>query len=178
MRIEVKLADSTSGYIIKNMYPLYLHDLSGIHGIKPNKHGIFEEDDIKTLSEQYNIQQIWFEHTGELFPYLIIVDDIPAGFCLIGSGKYVSKDVDYFIYEVFLLSVFRGKSIARKALHEILDKHSGKWMLFTHSTDNNQCAKSFWHKTIDTYTEGKYTANEQVIDDMPKLVFNFQTNKI
>lgn len=47
-------------------------------------------------------------------------------------------------------------------------------MLFTHSTDNNQCAKSFWHKTIDTYTKGKYTVNEQVIDDMPKLVFNFE----
>lgn len=108
------------------------------------------------------------------FAYLIIVDEIPAGFCLVGSGKYVSKDVDYFIYEAFLLSVFRGKSIARKALHEILDKHSGKWTLFTHSTDNNQCAKSFWNKTIDTYTKGRYTANERVIDHMPKLVFTFE----
>ena len=56
MKIEVKLADESSGYIIKNMYPLYLHDISGIDGTKPNKYGIFEEDDIKTLAEQYDVQ--------------------------------------------------------------------------------------------------------------------------
>lgn len=57
MKMEVKLADKTSGYIIKNMYPLYLHDISGIHGTKPNKYRIFEEDDIKTLTEQYDVQR-------------------------------------------------------------------------------------------------------------------------
>lgn len=175
MKIEVKLADKDSGYIIKNMYPLYLHDLSGLHGIRPNKYGIFEEDDdFKTLADQYDVQQIWFEHPEELFPYLIIVDDVPAGFCLVGSGKYVSKDVDYFIYDVFLLSVFRGKSISRKSIHEVLDKHKGKWKFYTHSTDNNQHAKFFWHKTIGLYTNGKYTTKNQVIDDMPKLVFTFE----
>ena len=96
MKIEIKLADKNDGFIIKNMYPLYLHDLSGIHNILPNKYGIFEEDDnIRTLQQQYDIQEIWFQEPKLLFPYLIIADGIPAGFCLVGSGKYVPKEVDY-----------------------------------------------------------------------------------
>lgn len=29
------------------MYPLYLHDIAGIHGTLPNEYGIFEEDPVK-----------------------------------------------------------------------------------------------------------------------------------
>ena len=70
MKIEIILASSENGFIIKNMYPLYLHDLAGIHGTLPNRYGIFEEGNIRTLQEQYNIQQVWFEHPGELFHIL------------------------------------------------------------------------------------------------------------
>ena len=41
-----------------------------------------------------------------------MVDNIPAGFCLVGSGRYAAKEVDYFVYETFLLSAYRGKSIS------------------------------------------------------------------
>lgn len=173
MQIEIKLVDNTNSFIIKNMYPLYLHDISGIHGILPNEYGIFEEEPVRTLAEQYDIQQAWFENPNLLYPYLIMVDNIPAGFCLVGSGRYVPQDVDYYIYETFFLSTFRGKNISYQALIEIFQKHHGKWMLFTHSTENNNCAKAFWHKTIGSYTDNEYTTEEKLIDGMPKLVFQF-----
>ena len=174
MKIEIKLADNTNGFIIKNMYPLYLHDISGIHGTLPNEYGIFEQEPIKTLAEQYNIQQVWFDNPNLLYPYLIMADNIPAGFCLVGSGKYVPKEVDYFVYETFLLSPFRGKSISYYAMIQIFEKHHGKWMLFTHSTENNIRARAFWHKTIGCYTENNFTTEEKIIDEMPKLVFQFE----
>jgi predicted acetyltransferase len=173
MKIEVILASNTNGFIIKNMYPLYLHDLAGIHKTLPNEYGIFEEDPIRTLEEQYDIQQVWFEHPEELFPYLIVVDGIPAGFCLVGSGRYVPKEVAYFVYETFLLSPFRGKGVSYEAILSIFSKHTGKWRLFTHSTENNERAKAFWHKTVGTYTSGNYITYEKEIDGMPKLVFEF-----
>lgn len=108
------------------MYPLYLHDLAGIHGTLPNEFGIFEEEPIRTLIEQYDIQQVWFENSNLLYPYLILVDHIPAGFCLVGSGKYVPKEVDYYVYETFFLSPFRGKSISYRAMLEIFKKSSWK----------------------------------------------------
>lgn len=173
MKIEIILADNTNSFIIKNMYPLYLHDISGIHGILPNEYGIFEEESIRTLAEQYDIQQVWFENTNVLYPYLIMVDNIPAGFCLVGSGKYVAKGVDYFVYETFLLSPYRGKSIAYHAMIEIFEKHHGKWSLFTHLAENNIRAKTFWYKTIGYYTENQYTTEEKIIEEMLKLVFRF-----
>lgn len=50
---------------------------------------------------------------------------------------------------------------------EIFEKHHGKWMFFTHSTENNICAKAFWHKTVGHYTDN-YTTEEKLIDGMPK----------
>ncbi|NEY98170.1 hypothetical protein [Heyndrickxia shackletonii] len=43
MKIDVQLTDKKEAYIIKNLYPLYLYDLSGHYGNLPNKHGIYEE---------------------------------------------------------------------------------------------------------------------------------------
>ena len=173
MNIEIKLATQENGFIIKNMYPLYLHEISFLHGNLPNEYGIYEEEPIKTLAEQYDEQQIWFEKPEELFPYLIMADGIPAGFCLVGSGPYVPKEVDFYIYETFLLLPFRGKEIGERCVKEIFDKHKGKWMLFTHSTDNNKRAQAFWHKTVGNYTNGNYTTEEKIIEEMPKLVFQF-----
>lgn len=173
MKIEIILASSENGFIIKNIYPLYLHDLAGIHGTLPNRYGIFEEGNIRTLQEQYNIQQVWFEHPGELFPYLIMADNLPAGFCLIGSGKYTPEGTDFCIYETFILNPYRNQGIASLAVPEILNKHHGHWMLFTQSAENNQKALHFWTKNIDIYTSGQYSKTEQLIDDMPKMVFNF-----
>lgn len=57
---------------------------------------------------------------------------------------------------------------------EIFEKHRGKWMLFTHSTENNSRAKAFWYKTVGQYTDSKYTTEEKIIDGMPKLIFRFE----
>ena len=46
-------------------------------------------------------------------------------------------------------------------------------MLFTHSTENNNRAKAFWHKIIGSYTESDYTTEEKLIDGIHKLVFRF-----
>jgi len=64
--INIMLAEQGEAYIIKNMYPLYLHDLSGHYGLTPghipNVHGIFEDsNDYRTLSDQYDVQNIWWE---------------------------------------------------------------------------------------------------------------------
>jgi predicted acetyltransferase len=174
MKIEIILADNTNGFIIKNIYPLYLHDLAGIHGTLPNEYGIFEEGPIRTLAEQYDVQQVWFDNPDLLYPYLIMVDNVPAGFCLIVRGKYAPKEVDYFVYETFLLCPYRGKAISYQAVTEIFGKHHGKWMLYTHSTENNIRAKSFWHKTVGHYTGNNYKTEEQVFYGMPKLVFKFE----
>lgn len=173
MKTEIILADKGNGFIIKNMYPLYLHDLAGIHGTLPNRYGIFEEGEVKTLQEQYDIQQAWFEHPGKLFAYIIMADSLPAGFCMIGSGRYVPEDVDFCIYETFILNPFRRRGIASNAVKEILNRHHGRWMLFTQANEKNEGALRFWQKNIESFTGGDFIRMDRTIDCMPKKVFLF-----
>lgn len=73
MNVRVKRTSANEAYIIKNMYPLYLHDLSEHYQTYPNLHGIYEESGtIQTLEEQYGVQNIWWEKPDTLFPYLIL----------------------------------------------------------------------------------------------------------
>lgn len=83
-RIKVQLCGRDTKFIINNMYPLYLHDLAGIRNVLPNKYGVFEElDTYQTLQQQISVFDIWWEKDDVLFPFLISVDEVPAGFALI-----------------------------------------------------------------------------------------------
>lgn len=109
MNLTVKLAEPHEAHIIKNLYPLYLHDLSGHYGLNDglvlNEHGIYEDDhDIQTLAQQYDVQNIWWEKPGCLYPFLFRADLVPAGFALIATPPHCAPGVDYFVNEFLCFS--------------------------------------------------------------------------
>jgi hypothetical protein len=107
MNISVELCDIENKVIISNIYPFYLHDLSEIWDRKPNKYGVFEEDDkYMTLHHQIRKQDIWWEKPSVLFPYLISVNDIPAGFALVATPPHTPINVNYLLNEFFCLDLF------------------------------------------------------------------------
>ena len=89
MEIQSILANDENANIIKNLYPLYLHDLSEIYGNVPNEYGIYEDKPIKTLEEQYDVQNIWFQKPKTLFPFIIFVDKKPAGFAYLSYFYFI-----------------------------------------------------------------------------------------
>ncbi len=173
MNFKVVLANKNNSNIIKNIYPLYLHDIAEIYQTLPNEYGIFEEESIKTLMAQYDVQNIWFEKEGILFPFIIYADERPAGFALVGSKQYVPKDCDYNMYDYFILRPYRGTGIAEIAAKEIFSKFSGKWIVYTNPTDLNQKGQSFWNKTINNYTSGNFEKSLGATYDGEKLIFRF-----
>lgn len=177
MEIETILANDETANIIRNIYPLYLHDLSEIHENVPNEYGIYEDEAMKTLDEQYHVQDTWFQKPGLLFPFIIFADKRPTGFALISTGKFAPKGTDYYVYEFFLLRPYRGKNIAEIAAKQIFDKFRGNWELFTNPTTLNQRGQSFWHKTINNYTSGNFEKSFGTTFDGEKLIFRF-SNKI
>lgn len=177
MKIEVRLTDNREAYVIKNLYPLYLYDLSEHFGRIPNAHGIYEDsDDFKTLHDQYEVQSIWWEKPDVLFPYLIFVDGIPAGFILIATPPYCNKGINYFVNEFFLIQSLRGKGIAEKAANIVFDQFKGKWELFTNPLEKNIVGQKFWRKTIFNYTNGVYTEIKEETYDGYKSVFRFDNS--
>ncbi|GIP24581.1 GNAT family N-acetyltransferase [Paenibacillus sp. J22TS3] len=174
MRITVELTSIDKAYIIKNLYPLFLYDLSGHYGNHPNRHGIYEDsDEFKTLSDQYDIQNIWWEKPGVLFPFLIWVDETPAGFILIATPPHCNKGIDYFVNEFFLLQSFRGRGIAEKAAVDVFEQFKGKWELFTNPNEKNVIGQKFWRKTISNYCKGDYVEEYGDTFDGYKLIFRF-----
>lgn len=175
MKIEVILASKENEKIIKNMYPLYLHDLSEHYEEYPNEYGIYEEEPIKTLEEQYDVQNIWFEKPEALYPNIIMVDEKPAGFILISKAPYAPKTTDYYLSEFFLLRPYRGRGIAEKAANEIFKRYIGRWELYTNHVEKNIAGQKFWRKTISNYTNDEY---EESIGDTvhgTKMIFRLQS---
>ncbi|MCT8138430.1 GNAT family N-acetyltransferase [Anaerobacillus sp. CMMVII] len=179
MDLQVQLSCKENSYIIKNLYPLYLHDLSEHYGFLPNCHGVFEEsDDYKTLSEQNELHNIWWEKPEVLFPFLILVDERPAGFILIATPPHCTKGIDYFVNEFFLLRPFRGKGLAEHAASIVFDQFRGKWELFTNPSEKNIVGQKFWRRTILHYSGGNYDEEFGETFDGYKLIFKFDNSVV
>jgi aminoglycoside 6'-N-acetyltransferase I len=170
LKLEVILSNQNEAYIIKNLYPLYLYDL----GNKQNRHGIFEEsDDIKTLTEQYDMQNTWWSAPSSLYPYLILADGLPVGFVLVASPPYCSTGIDYLLHEMFLLKSFRGSGLAEQVVVTVIDKLHGKWELTTRGRSENIISQKFWRRTLNNYTQGNFTEELGIRDSEKQLIFRF-----
>ncbi len=175
--IQVELCPAADKYIICNMYPFYLYDLSEIWERLPNRYGVFEEDDCcATLAQQSDVFKIWWRHPGVLFPFLIRVNGIPAGFALVSTPPYVpaGEQVEYFLHEFFLMRPFRGKGIAQQAAKYVFDSFSGRWALHTNPTGRNMHTRRFWRQLLADYTSYKYDEQPFESDENgPLLTFRF-----
>ncbi|MFE9277253.1 GNAT family N-acetyltransferase [Paenibacillus glucanolyticus] len=174
MKVTVELSDASTKFIINNMYPLYLHDLSGIWGWKPNRYGVFEDDDTRTLNDQIQVFDIWWDKPEVLFPYLIWADDIPAGFALVATPPYTFGS-EFYMNEFFVMKPFRGQNIAEAAAAQVFNEHSGSWEIQTNATDSNKRAQAFWRKTLHSYRAepGFQETVDEIKNDHVKIVFRF-----
>lgn len=179
MQVTINLTDQNTKFIINNLYPLYLHDLSEIWGWKPNKYGVYEEDETLTLYEQNKVFDVWWSNPSILFPYLIRVDDIPAGFAFVATPPYTPHGSDFYMNEFFILRSFRGTGVADTAAVQVFNLHHGPWELQTNPKEVNKRAQSFWRRTIHNYTNGSF--QEEIADtknDGNKFIFRFNNHKI
>lgn len=180
MNIEVRLCPKEQSFIIHNLYPLYLHDMSEIWGTRPNPYGIFDEDaGVRTLSEVSERHENWWEQPSDLFPYLITVDGSAAGFALVtDESEASSPNTKYHLNDYFVLRAYRRQGVAQKAAVQLFNQLQGGWELQTNSSERNMTSQIFWRRTLDTYTGGKYTEGKGV---HPKkgdmLVFRFSSNR-
>ncbi|WP_150268352.1 GNAT family N-acetyltransferase [Paenibacillus tepidiphilus] len=178
MNVHLELTDPSKSYIIKNLYPLYLHDLSGHYeledGPQLNAHGIFEDDEeVRTLAEQYHVQNIWWDKPGCLYPFLIRAGKLPAGFALVATPPHCAAGTDYFLNDFFVLQPFRGKGIAGQAALQVFRRFRGNWELFTNPAEKNVAGRKFWQRTIAAYTGGNYEEEYRETFDGYKLAFRF-----
>lgn len=174
MEVDVQVCSKKDKFIINNIYPLYLHDLSEIWERKTNQYGVFEENDIKTLADQNAVFDIWWEKPDVLFPYLITVDQLPAGLAFVATPPYVPSSADFYLNEFFVLRYYRGKGVGEQAAAKVFNQFRGSWELQTGAMPRNARAQKFWRSTLAAYTNAHYS--ESLMNDPEegnKIVFRF-----
>jgi aminoglycoside 6'-N-acetyltransferase I len=154
MNIEIKLSDREDAYIIKNLWPLYQHEVSEFEtSLVTNRHGLFAVDDsVTTLARHADEQNAWWRAPDSLFPYLIRVDGYPAGFNLVAGRPHLPQGVeaDFVVHEFFVLHTYRGKGVADRAAIDGFNMHRGKWEIVTWPA--NARAIAFWRRVVSSYT--------------------------
>jgi hypothetical protein len=93
VNVELRRGGEDEARIVKNLWPLYQHDVSAFDGAAPNRHGVFGSDATTTLAEHAASLDPWWEDPDALFPYLIVVDGAPAGFDLIAARRRRARSI-------------------------------------------------------------------------------------
>ena len=130
--LEIVLIESKDRHIIKNLYSLYLHDLSEYTN---------EDVSLKGLYDTKFLDLFW--RKDGLIPLLIKVDSKIAGFVLLQSGQYApSTGEDYYISQFFILREYRRKGVDKKTVKKLFSQFSGKYLVG--QIPNNKPAINFW----------------------------------
>ncbi|MFB5265665.1 GNAT family N-acetyltransferase [Paenibacillus enshidis] len=133
----VPISESPELDILRNLVPLYLHDLSAYTPeLRPNEKGIFEYEGLHLYGQDERLKAFLIYHESRV-----------AGFLLLNQPPYTAQDVDYCVNELFILQGCRQKGIARAAVQQVLRQYPGKYLIF--QLAGNAQAISFWRKVYD-----------------------------
>ncbi len=132
----LKPVSTEEKHILRNLYSLYLHDLSEYtEDLDISADGSFEFD---------AFEMIW-EREG-LTPYFINTDESIAGFLLLLERPFLKNDYDLCINDIFILKKFRRKGIALSLIKELFGQKKGRCFLV--ELVRNTPAVTFWRKTL------------------------------
>jgi predicted acetyltransferase len=117
---------------IERLIQLYLYDMASDRPFPIEENGAYE----------YTLLDRFWEHV-----YLLRVSNEIAGFALVISNcPITNKAPCWFMAEFFVLRYHRRKSLARKAVQEILALHPGAWHVATQI--QNTGADLFWSRVL------------------------------
>ena len=140
-RMEIApVRDERDRDAVRNLYPLYLHDLS-----QWSTH--YRLDDDGRWQPSYVDD---FLRRAGCTAFLIRVDDAAAGFAWVGGGDFPRKrpDRDWRLAEFFVAAPFRRRGIGFAAAARVLDSFVGTWQLEV--VDGNEPALAFWRRLLTT----------------------------
>jgi predicted acetyltransferase len=147
--------------LLRNLYPLYLHDLSELgDGYSLDEQGLWQPDYLP----------YWLSGKQEVHPLLFRLDGRPVGFALVGQAPlpYMTPGRDFRLSEFFILRAERRHGLGRKAAFALFDRFPGVWELS--QLPANQAATAFWRRVIGEYMRGNF--EDTTLEGDPAQVFD------
>lgn len=143
MDYEIQVAALEDKETLRNLLQFYIYDFSEYMDLHFKENGRYDD---------YPIDEYWT--TEPNYPYLIKKDGKYIGFVLV-KLKNRGNDVYFSIAEFFIAKKYRRAGLGKMVAKDIFDLHKGQWEVY--QIDNNKPAQLFWKKTIEEYTDGKFT---------------------
>ena len=124
-------------HILKNLFQLYIHDISKELSWNVNNNGLFEA---------YSLDD-WFKDKNN-FGYIIITQNNIAGFVMIDKEFKIleNKTENLNLSEIFVLNNFKGKGLAKNVVLKVFDLHKANWE--TRPVPMSNSAQLFWEKVF------------------------------
>ena len=147
--------------ILRNLYSLYLHDLSKFTSmIDLGADGSFYYE---------SLDKFW--SIDGLSPYFIKLDGSIRGFILLLERPFLKEENDLGINDFFIINKYKGKGVAAQAAVKLFEAKQGQY--FVIQVIENKRAVSFWRKL---YLELNIEFNErqELIDDEQCLIQTFK----
>lgn len=138
--MQVELAEAKYE-IVRNLFELYMHDLSGYAGIEVGDDGKFAAP--ATLS-------LYWSDAAQRHPFLIRADGRIAGFALV---RKIAPAI-YDMGEFFILRKYRRSGVGREAAFWLFDRFKSAWEV--REIPSNEPAQAFWRRIIAEYAGGDF----------------------
>ena len=153
MKIDIEKVTESGRKKLEKLLQLYLHDLSLYFPIPFNSNLCeYEYDLCKYFNNNY--------------AYFIKSDDDILGFILVDDNL----EDNYEMSEIFVLNNYKGKKVGETAIKKIFDIYKGNWTIKV--VPLSHIAESFWKKTINNYTNGKFKFKHTGKYNRLELYFN------
>lgn len=143
MSVEIRKILLTDLPVLKNIFQLYLYDMSKFVELELSNDGKFDFDQ--------NIIDAYFKEPQH-YPYFIIHDEKVAGFALIRQYPHDMDVID--MGQFFVLGQHTRQNIGQNALEICLKRHPGHWQIRV--LQKNIIAQKFWKKAVSNLTNDTY----------------------
>ncbi|HEY4554659.1 MAG TPA: GNAT family N-acetyltransferase [Bacillaceae bacterium] len=164
MAVNLQKVQESERPILRNLYSLYLHDLSLFtKNIDVGEDGFFEFEDL---------EKCWGE--DGFSPYFIKYNNSVIGFLLLLERPFLNNKNDFGINDIFILNKFKGRGMGSEAIKKLFQEKQGKY--FVIELIENKPAISFWKKIYKDLNIS-FVERTECMDDEICLIQTFEIDR-
>jgi predicted acetyltransferase len=153
-----------SEVVLRNLFEHYLHDMAEWFDVDTKADG----------SYSYDTSCIWAKGYAA---YLAKLDDLPAGFALVGSATEWLGDIDaHDVREFFVVRKFRRHGFGRRMATLLWNERPGAWLVRV--LESNAPAVAFWRTAIASYSRGSYEEEGRMSKERSWRFFRFVSSGV
>jgi predicted acetyltransferase len=157
MHLDLNPATEADYDLINNLARFYVYDMSEHTGWHFPADGLFDpQDRFANYWGRKSALYIW-PPTWRGFPFLIRIDEHPAGFALVKQIRDNPPTFD--MGEFFVARQHRRHGIGQRVAATLFDRFPGRWEV--RQIPSNTPAQAFWRRIIGNYTDGEFTETRE-----------------